>query len=142
MLRDIRQTRKLESLGWRSFRVWEHQVFTELDEVVARVKAVLGGADSNRRNSWRVIMTLPEDPRGEFERRTLVTLRDEVRPRVERHKRHTRKWKRPLRRDRFIRRRIREGCAKWKVVTLKASDLARGENLVPWLLSAEGDESA
>ncbi|MGD0949890.1 MAG: DEAD/DEAH box helicase [Candidatus Binatia bacterium] len=41
-----------------------------------------------------------------------------------------------LRRDRFIRRRIREGSARWKVVTLTASDLARGGNLVRWLLTA------
>jgi MrfA Zn-binding domain len=43
---------------------------------------------------------------------------------------------RNLRRDRFIRRRIREGSAKWKVVTLTAGDLARGRDLVRWLLTA------
>jgi len=45
-----------------------------------------------------------------------------------------------LRRDRFIRRRISEGSARWKVVTLTASDLARGGDLARWLLRAEGDE--
>lgn len=94
MLRDIRQTRKLEGLGWRLFRVWEHEVFTELEEVVGRVRAVVGGAHPSRRSSWRVITVLPQDSRGEFERRTLVTLRDEARQRIEKHKRHTRKWSR------------------------------------------------
>jgi replicative superfamily II helicase len=41
-----------------------------------------------------------------------------------------------LRRDRFIRRRIREGSGNWKVVTLTASDLSRGADLVRWLLTA------
>ena len=97
VLRDIRQTRNLEGLGWRLFRVWEHEVFMQLDELVTRVRAVLGGAGDDGRNSWRVVRVLPVDTEGELERRTLIMLRDETRQRVERQKRHTRKWNRPSR---------------------------------------------
>lgn len=92
VIRDIRQTRKLEELGWRLFRVWEHEVFTELDELVARVKAGLCRGANGGQSSWRVLSALSEDAEGQFERRILVMLRDETRQRVERHKRHTRKW--------------------------------------------------
>lgn len=92
VLRDIKQTRELEGLGWRLVRVWEHEVFANLEELVLKVRAVVDGAADRRLNSWRVIAVLPEDRAGVFERRTLVTLRDEAKQRVERHKRHTRKW--------------------------------------------------
>lgn len=41
-----------------------------------------------------------------------------------------------LRRDRIIRNRLREGPARWKVVELRAADLARGEGLVRELLNS------
>ena len=39
-----------------------------------------------------------------------------------------------LRRDRFIRNRLREGTKQWRVVELRAADLQRGANLVRELM--------
>jgi len=101
VLRDIRQTRTLAGVGWRSFRAWEHEVFTQLGELVLRVKALIAGGVDDSLDSWRVVMVLPDDTNGDFERRTLITLRDGAKQQVEIQKRHTRKWKRQSRTGRL-----------------------------------------
>jgi DNA mismatch endonuclease, patch repair protein len=41
--RDERDSKRLEEMGWRVLRVWEHDVKRRLPEVVATVEAVLQG---------------------------------------------------------------------------------------------------
>lgn len=76
--RDSRLTLRLESLGWIVLRVWEHEVFTELDEVVEIVRrAVRQGESPPEERDWRVVRVVPVPHEGEdWENRELRLLRD------------------------------------------------------------------
>ena len=52
--RDQRQTHVLEQAGWRVVRLWEHEVFENLDATVERVRRCLGPRRPRRSVSWRV----------------------------------------------------------------------------------------
>lgn len=91
--RDRMQCRELESMGWRVVRLWEHQVLASPERALSEVLNVLLRHGRRRRASWRVISVDPLDPSGTWERRTLATLFSPDRTRLERHRRHTSKWK-------------------------------------------------
>lgn len=92
--RDSEQTNKLEALGWRVCRVWEHEVFEHPQRVVRQLRSAL----LNRRwlpaPSWRVFRVLEIDPETDRERRFLRDLRTAVRHRTVTQRRSTRKWRR------------------------------------------------
>jgi DNA mismatch endonuclease (patch repair protein) len=90
--RDMRQVDELEALGWRVVRVWEHEVFTNLEGVVERIVAA---ADTLNVVSWRVWWVEPLDEAGTQERRHLRELRGLAHDRFEEQARHTRKWRVP-----------------------------------------------
>jgi DNA mismatch endonuclease (patch repair protein) len=93
--RDRRQTTKLESLGWRVCRFWEHDVFVDLNAVVDEVRRALTDcqwAARGREVVWRVD-ALSEV--GDQERRHLGLLREPERVWSVDQARHTRKWTRP-----------------------------------------------
>ena len=52
--RDRRQTMLLEDAGWRVLRLWEHQVKTDLDQVVRSVRKALRAPDWRPDADWRV----------------------------------------------------------------------------------------
>lgn len=93
--RDRRQTLQLEAQGWRVVRVWEHEVFEALDDVVLRVQACFDGGSPRRRASWRVSEVHVIDPASDLERRTLTDLRVAEKVRVVERYRTTARWKRP-----------------------------------------------
>lgn len=75
--RDSRLTLGLESLGWIVVRIWEHEVFTELDEVVEIVQQATQGKPPLTERDWRVIRVVPVPHEGDdWERRELCLLRD------------------------------------------------------------------
>lgn len=75
--RDSRLTIGLESLGWIVVRVWEHEVFTDLDGVVALVRRAVAGEPPPRERDWRVVRVIPAPQEGQdWERRELRLLRD------------------------------------------------------------------
>jgi DNA mismatch endonuclease (patch repair protein) len=75
--RDIRITLGLESLGWTMVRVWEHEVFSEPDEVVQIVRKAIHGEPLPVERDWRVFRVVPVPQEGEdWERRELRLLRD------------------------------------------------------------------
>ncbi len=93
--RDREQTSELEALGWRVVRVWEHEVFTDLDAVIARIERAIGGQQPDEDEAWRVERVDEIDRSCRIERRFLVSLRP---PRIERTvdgRRNTTKWKAP-----------------------------------------------
>ena len=99
--RDRRQTRQLESIGWRVVRVWEHEVFEVIGEVVAAIsEAVDTGAPTQlRRGTAREVVRSVEElePDPCVERRTYELLRDPEVTRTETGPRVTKKWKMPKR---------------------------------------------
>lgn len=73
--RDIRQLEALRTAGWRVHRIWEHQI---LESPGAVAEMLLRHIERNRRLPalWRVAAVAAIDQRGQFERRTLVNLRN------------------------------------------------------------------
>lgn len=75
--RDSRLTLRLESLGWIMVRVWEHEIFTQLDEVVEIVRQATQGVSPPTERDWHVVRVVPAPEEGEdWERRELRPLRD------------------------------------------------------------------
>ena len=75
--RDSRLTLRLEDLGWIVVRVWEHEIFTRLDEVVEILRQATQGAPSQRERDWRAVRVVPAPQEGQdWERRELRLLRD------------------------------------------------------------------
>lgn len=94
--RDRRQTLELEVLGWRVIRVWEHEVYEDLDLVVQRISlAVQGEIQDEVSLDWRVVAVEELDPATRWERRHLEQLRDSTSTRTEDGRRMTTKWRRP-----------------------------------------------
>lgn len=92
--RDIEQTRKLEDLGWKVCRLWEHEVFETPDRVVGLVQSAVNTGPLKTRSSWRVVRVQPLDPEdSSLERRFMCQLRDPGRKRQITRKRTTEKWK-------------------------------------------------
>lgn len=90
--RDIEQVRVLEGLGWQVIRCWEHDIYEDVDAVVARI---LSACDKKDRLSWRLFRVDSLDADGQHERRNLRELRGLEVDRAVEQLRHTRKWKRP-----------------------------------------------
>ncbi len=75
--RDSRLTLRLESLGWIVVRVWEHEIFAHLEEVVEVVRQATRGVAPPPERDWRVVRVVPVPLEGEgWERRELCLLRD------------------------------------------------------------------
>jgi len=92
--RDQRQTRELESAGWKVVRIWEHEIHEALDEVVERVAEAMAGLESdNDAPRWQVVSVEVIDEAEALERRRLTRLRDPLSVRIDQQKRHTRKWR-------------------------------------------------
>ena len=95
IVRDRRQTLALEDLGWSVLRVWEHEVFEELDAVVREVRRVLEEGCPDLAPSWRVVRVDEIDKATRQERRHFEQLRDPKATRSEEGRRITAKWRRP-----------------------------------------------
>ncbi len=93
--RDRRQTMALEADDWKVVRAWEHEVFEQLDDVVARVKAATLGHGVENSDDWRVVQVVEVDPEHRTETRYMEDLREPNRRREETGRRITAKWRRP-----------------------------------------------
>jgi len=92
--RDRRQTQGLCQAGWRVVRVWEHEVYEGLEQVVARVELASAG-EGDEVPGWRVIRVDVVDPEIDLERRCMVDLSDPALEQVQVSRRSTKKWTRP-----------------------------------------------
>ena len=93
--RDQRISAALCDAGWRVCRLWEHEVYEGLDEVVGFVELAVRGTTWAPGNPWRVVEVVPLDERGEMERRFLEQLYEPIHRLYVEQRRHTRKWKMP-----------------------------------------------
>lgn len=91
--RDAAQTKRLEALGWRVCRIWEHEVFETADGAVQRIRSAVDGARWRPPTEWRVIKVVETDRQLDRERRYLRDLRNSRRRRTVTQRRHTRKWR-------------------------------------------------
>lgn len=74
--RDSRLTLRLESCGWNVVRVWEHEIFSDLEEVIRIVQRAIRGESPPPERDWRVVRVVPMPNEGEdWERRELHSLR-------------------------------------------------------------------
>jgi DNA mismatch endonuclease (patch repair protein) len=94
--RDGAQTKRLEALGWRVCRVWEHEIFEAGDRALQQVQSALVSVRWRPPVSWRVMKVVEIDPQLDSERRYLRDLRDSQRRRTVTQRRSTRKWRRGL----------------------------------------------
>jgi DNA mismatch endonuclease (patch repair protein) len=93
--RDRCQTLALETLQWKVVRIWEHEVFENLDAVVSRVKLAFSALHWPESEDWRVVRVESLDDATKLERRILVSLRHAERGREVVGQRTTAKWRRP-----------------------------------------------
>ena len=74
--RDRAQTQRLEELGWTVLRVWEHDIFHALPDVIARIRGVLDGdLEIEHRENWRVVAVEVVNPETDTERRIMEDFR-------------------------------------------------------------------
>jgi len=95
VVRDRRQTNELEAKGWIVIRVWEHEVFEQLDQVVSRIRTAVNGRLVTPSPEWRVDSVEILDLDRDLERRHLISLRDPALRTVEERIRTTAKWRFP-----------------------------------------------
>lgn len=93
--RDRRQTLELENQGWLVIRVWEHEVFENLQSIVSVVQKTLAEMRPYTWSDWRVVGVDLIDEFYRIERRRMERLRDPSATRFDEGPRITRKWKRP-----------------------------------------------
>lgn len=91
--RDAEQTRRLEELGWRVCRVWEHEVFEHPDRALDRIRSAVFNPRWRPSRSWRVLKVVEVDPSADRERRYMRDLRNGTRRRNVTRRRSTRKWR-------------------------------------------------
>jgi DNA mismatch endonuclease, patch repair protein len=93
--RDQRQTRELAEKGWIVLRMWEHEIYEDLDGVVERIRAALKDPNIATSPGWRVGCVEVVNPEIDLERRQLVTVTEPLQNRVEERVRTTAKSKPP-----------------------------------------------
>ncbi len=95
--RDTEQTRRLENLGWRVCRVWEHEVFENPRRAVSGITAAVRANRWQPGESWRVFKVDEVDAATDRERRLMRELRQPERKRSKMQRRSTKKWKTAVR---------------------------------------------
>lgn len=76
--RDSRHTLQLEREGWRVVRLWEHDVWSDLEQAVERVRSAVEDATWRPQDEWRVVRVDAEPRAGpHYEKRELRLLRNE-----------------------------------------------------------------
>ena len=78
-------------------RVWEHEVFEDIEAVMARVRAALQLGDWEPQATLRVVCVEAIDDERNLERRYLEALRKPDHGETREGRRTTKKWRRPTR---------------------------------------------
>lgn len=94
--RDRRQTIALEQDGWRVCRVWEHEIFESLGDVVETVAAAIDSPKWVPPRRWRVIAVKPINKDGSIERRYLCLIRGSAKRKVVEGPRTAQMWSRSI----------------------------------------------
>lgn len=93
--RDQRQTQELKAAGWAVLRVWEHEVYEALADIIEQVRRLTQGESGEQRSEWRVVQVDELDAERKLERRWMEDLASPPHGREVVQLRCTRKWKRP-----------------------------------------------
>jgi DNA mismatch endonuclease (patch repair protein) len=94
--RDATQTKRLEALGWRVCRFWEHEIFEASNAALERIRLALSTTRWQPAASWRVLKVVETDAELDRERRYLRDLRNSKLRMTVTQKRSTRKWRKPV----------------------------------------------
>ena len=94
--RDSHQTQSLEALGWRVYRIWEHEVFERANGVLQEIRIALASTQWEPPTSWRVVKVIELDRLLNRERRYLRDLRNPKRQKTVTQRRSTAKWRRVI----------------------------------------------
>jgi DNA mismatch endonuclease (patch repair protein) len=92
--RDRAQTLALDAAGWRTVRVWEHEVFTAPEDVVRGIRRAIEEAAWTPPARTMVVRVDVLDPATRLERHHLEELRGREPPHTVDHIRRTTKWAR------------------------------------------------
>lgn len=92
--RDTRQTQLLIDNGWSVFRVWEHEVWEDLPQVVNQIRDIVQGKKLPNQKDWRVYKVDVINPEDDLEKRYMRSLASPEQIRVVEQTRSTKKWKR------------------------------------------------
>jgi DNA mismatch endonuclease (patch repair protein) len=92
--RDRAQALALDAAGWRTVRVWEHEVFTALEGVVQEVRRAIEEVDWTPPMRLVVVRVDVLDPVTRLERHHVEELRGREPARTVDHVRRTTKWAR------------------------------------------------
>lgn len=92
--RDVVQTRRLGTLGWRVCRIWEHEIFEKPEKVVAEIRKAVHGLQWSPAPSWRVIKVVEVEGDADHERRFLWDIWDPSQATTQLRRRTTKKWHR------------------------------------------------
>lgn len=92
--RDRRQTKLLEGEGWRTVRLWEHEVFERVEIAASRVVRALNAVRWRPAERWQAVSVSEMPGTNDIEAWHLVELRDRQVPRDVMKKRSTKKWRR------------------------------------------------
>lgn len=90
--RDRRQTLQLESEGWTVCRLWEHEIFENLEGCVERILHLLEEDGSAPEEAWRVIQADAIAGEERLEEWHLQDLRNPEKEKVIQRIRTTKKW--------------------------------------------------
>ncbi len=90
--RDRRQTAELKRLGWKVVRVWEHQVFEDLEQAAGLVNGLVRGSRQAPQPDWRVVSVQPLNESGSMERQYLEDIATPDQSMEIERPRSTKKW--------------------------------------------------
>lgn len=93
--RDTKQTQILKAQGWIVYRIWEHEIWESLPEIVIRINALALEHKELLSMNWRVFKVDIIDAETDLERRYLRVLESPNTVQVIEKIRSTKKWKRP-----------------------------------------------
>jgi DNA mismatch endonuclease (patch repair protein) len=92
--RDIKQTRSLIDGGWRVLRIWEHEIFEDLQGTVEKVITNLNNSVKQTEDTWRVFRVEYIDVEADLENRYMLSLESPEITTIIQQRRSTRKWSR------------------------------------------------
>lgn len=92
--RDIVQTNTLRSAGWLPVRFWEHEIWSNISDVVDTIIGVLSTGTEPSTKNWRLIEVETIDTELDIEQRRCVILESPTIERITQQKRSTKKWDR------------------------------------------------
>jgi len=94
--RDILQTHQLKLSGWLVYRMWEHEIWENLEVITTKIMGIIRDRTIRTPTVWRVFQVDVIDPLTDKEKRYLCSLTSPQRIKTIEQYRSTKKWKRTI----------------------------------------------